>query len=129
MVTITDSAIALYNIELDGSVNGVYTNIPAHGIIFNEIVRKIERESNLDEVSGDYTCSWIDENNTRHGGILRITPRVNHVRTNPDRNRILNFQWLEGDLPNENLVYVGIGYQMNQHQIAVHYWSSREIQS
>ena len=105
-----ETGIVLYNIELDGCLNGVYTNDHVDGDIFNEIAR---RHTNIgeDDLSGIYDCFYFDINNSRIDAELTIGIKSN-------KNRTYAFSWeVKG-----KIIFEGIGYRMNEKQVAVHYW-------
>lgn len=67
--------IALYNIELNGCLNGVYANEHnrTNGIIYNEVNRiKTTKAVGKDGVSGIYDCFYFDLNNFRVEAELEI---------------------------------------------------------
>jgi hypothetical protein len=109
--------IALYNIEMDGCLNGVYTDIEANGVIFNEINRKKKySEAKSSDIIGDYDSLSFDriskksKRNKYCRGSLKITKY----------NKAYSFKWINShDVPE----YEGIGYKMNTTQIAVTYWT------
>lgn len=113
-----ERGIVLYDIELNGCLNGVYANEqnPTAGVIFNEIARKIK---NTRGIIGEYDCFYFEtgnrrQRNTRCNAILIISPTT-HAN-------VFKFEWLE--LPSRTRVFMGVGYQMNDRQIAVHYTSA-----
>ena len=106
--------IILYNIELNGCLNGVYTNEDKKvlGEIFNEISRiKMTSQIGADGISGRYDCFYFDLNNFRVDAEFEITLK---------KGNIYEFCWW--DLHGSKL-FQGIGYKMNEKQIGVHYWS------
>lgn len=110
--------IVLYNIELNGCLNGVYANEqdPTAGVIFNEIARKTDDNTDID---GEYDCFYFEtgnrrRRNIRRNAILRISPTA--------KANVFMFEWLQ--LPGRTRVFLGMGYQMNDRQIAVHYTSA-----
>lgn len=105
------NGIALYEIELDSCLNGVYTNEYLDGHICNEIA-KMNKAKKGDEVTGDYRCFYFDESKSRFDAKLSISKNES-VGT-------YEFIWTDLD---GNIEFKGIGYKMNQRQIAVHYWS------
>ena len=112
MMRHTLAGIALYNIELDGCLSGVYSNDDEKvaGEIFNEICRK-RKTSNTSEDSlvGTYDCFYFDLKNERCSAILEID---NHKKT-------YLFTWK--DIDGKKVIFEGVGYKMNNNQIAVHY--------
>lgn len=103
--------IVLYNIELNGNLNGVYTN--DHPItnarIFTETARLIndtliENETKVHE----YDCFYFDA----------VDGRVNCTLTFRITNGIYNAEWV---LEN-GYIFRGQGFQMNDRQIAISYW-------
>ncbi|MBS1596392.1 MAG: hypothetical protein JST90_18920 [Bacteroidetes bacterium] len=102
--------IILYDIQRDGCLNGVYTNLGIHGEVFNEVCRK--QKGQPQGLCGRYDCMWFDLNNERISDReLNVTPRINAPG-------IFEFEWVVGGKVN----FVGIGYQMNYKQIALTYW-------
>ena len=106
---ITDfNGVVLYNIELDGCLNGVYTNTGAKGEICNEINKKrsdTENNDSIDEILGTYDCKYFDQS-----GTLKID-------THPLDKRIYHFNW---DIKGNE--HEGVGYKVNKEQIVVTYW-------
>jgi hypothetical protein len=109
-----ETGIALYSIELHGCLNGVYTNDDLKGKIFNEIatLRGKRHFENEEEICGVYDCVYFGNNNKREGYELLISSKSN------EKMREYEFTWRskKGDIEFE-----GIGYKMNDRQIAVHY--------
>lgn len=103
--------IVLYNIELDGNLNGVYTsNHPEmRARIFTETARL--RDNTLIENKTEvhiYDSFYFDA----------VDGRVNCTLTFRITNGIYNAEWV---LEN-GFIFVGQGFQMNERQIAVSYW-------
>jgi len=96
--------IVLYNIELNGNLNGVYTN--DHPItnnrIFTETARPRDNETNV------YDCFYFDA----------ADGRVNCTLTFTITNGIYDAEW---ELEN-GFIFRGRGFQMNDRQIAISYW-------
>lgn len=117
MVAKIKHGIALYNIEKDGCLNGVYTNEDplVNGKIFNEIIRRQINSDNSNGVVGVYDCFYFDLENERVDAMLTISPFGNLENT-------YSFEWVK--VGETTPVFVGIGYQMNPRQIAVHYYSA-----
>ncbi len=105
--------IVLYDIEKNGCGNGVFTNTPNDGKIFNEIIQKIDRyNDSTDCVVGDYRAMWFDVNNGKeYNCVLK-------VRLKAGCNSTYIFQWKKGS----KTTFEGVGYKMNDRQIAVSYW-------
>ncbi|WP_026705037.1 hypothetical protein [Flavobacterium soli] len=104
----------LYDLQLDGSLTGVYTNNhPAlSGILLTEIARVRLDSQAYDRSDGifEYDSVYIDiENSTVN---CELTFRVN--------NRIIQAEWR---LENGRIVFRGEGFLMNDRQIALSYWS------
>jgi hypothetical protein len=113
--------IILYDIEKNSCLNGVYTNIPEDGIIYNEIcLRKTTPENLEDGIVGDYDCQWFENGNSYHRGDLNIRRFIKlvNLKSIPIDN-IYTFNWFEKRTKNK---YEGVGYKMNDRQIAVTYW-------
>lgn len=85
-----ENGIILYSIELDGCLNGVYTNEEARGEIFNEIAKASKFPFNEDDLSGDYNCFYF-EKNRRNNATLQIKRRGQH--------NIYDFIWEIGGEP------------------------------
>lgn len=103
--------IALYSIEADGCLNGVYTNEhrTTGGVICNEIARIKDRSKVKDDCSGLYDCFYFEEKG-RLEGELEITVK----------NRVYTFEWRDSS---GTPIFRGQGYKMNGRQIAIHYIS------
>lgn len=102
--------IVLYDIGLDGCLNGVYTNNDINGLIYNEIARK--RSPSKSGIEGDYVCSYVDNGNVLQDAILTISA------INKTLHRTYKFQWTN---PKGKLMFEGVGFIMNGKQIAVYY--------
>lgn len=100
--------IALYSIELDGCLNGVYTNEHEDGRIRNEIA--VKTSSDNEDLIGTYEYTYFD-GQERYIGLLEI--RSLHSKT-------FTFEWRD---ESGNLVFSGTGYKMNEKQVAVRYES------
>ena len=103
-----EKGIALYNIELDGCLNGVYTYDGINGTILNEIARK-KTKKDKGELCGIYDSSYFDTGNFRHKAILTIGEGEKGTYT---------FIW---KVVGKEIVYEGTGYKMNEKQIVVKY--------
>ena len=109
-----ETGIVLYTIESDGCLNGVYTNDDLHGEIFNEIARlKYNDRVTPDEISGDYDCVYFDIGNTQKSCELIVD--LIHLDS-----EFLEYRFVWND-SNGRREFEGIGYRMNDKQIAVHY--------
>jgi len=105
-----DKGIVLYEIELNGCLNGVYTNDGCDGLIYNEIATKHSPFEN-DDIAGTYDCSYFEDNNMRKDVELSITRKKKKAR-------IFDFKWsMKG-----RVLFEGIGFKMNNRQVAVTYW-------
>lgn len=105
------NGIILYNIQLDGNISGVYTNMPAGGRIYLEILTRmppVNRIANVDIV-GTYQSMYFQGTERICDAVCKITRR--------DNSDIFTFIWTRGNNP----IFEGIGYIMNQTQIVVHY--------
>ena len=110
------NGIVLYNIELNGCLNGVYTNMEAPaGVIYNEIARKkVNSKHAHDEVGGvelelegAYDCQYFVEDEMCQCELV----------IKRDRANVYSFEWHGKGLE----PYYGRGYKMNSRQIVVHY--------
>lgn len=106
--------IALYDIGMDGCINGVYTNQGAAGAKYTETLRKTDasKKEHGNNIQGDYDCLWFDLNNQR------VTNCDLEIRATNQAGNIFEFTWIEQQF---GTVFEGIGYQMNDRQIAVSY--------
>ncbi len=106
--------IVLYNIELEGNLNGVYTNNHSEMMarIFTETARLTENAliENGTEVH-IYDSFYFDA----------IDGRVNCTLTFRITNGIYNAEWRL--LDEENPLFIGEGFLMNERQIAISYRS------
>jgi hypothetical protein len=99
--------LILYTWEMDGCLNGVYTNNRSEGVIFNEIARKIER-TNPEILDGNYHSSYFENN----GQATLATLNIETIEGT------IHFIWqVDG-----RRVFEGFGYLMNPRQISVYYW-------
>ena len=99
------NGIALYDIQMNGCLNGVYTNTGACGEICNEINKKKKSSTSAaDTIVGEYDCLYFDQQ-----GELTITK--------PSKDNVYHFSW---DIDGQQ--HEGVGYKMNDRQIAVSYW-------
>ena len=111
---VKESGMILYNIELNGCLNGVYANNYSEGFIFNEIA-KIDPPPNDwpngNTICGTYRCVWFEGRTTIVDVTLTIHDPTFEVGPYP-------FSWETG----EGIVFEGNGYRMNDKQIVVNYW-------
>lgn len=105
--------LILYTIELDGCLNGVYTNNKADGLVSNEIAKRKDTYTITDEdaISGNYDSVYIISSNSISHVNLRIGIENGTKRT-------YLFDWIE----NGKSIFNGRGYKINDRQIIVHYW-------
>ena len=108
------SGIVLYNIELNGCLNGVFTNDALAGVIYNEIAKNRNGKSD-GCICGTYDCFYFDAGNELRNDVeLKIS-----IPTG--QNGIYSFVWSELPENGGQDIFAGIGYKMNHRQIAVHY--------
>ena len=103
--------IILYDIQLNGDLNGVYTNnLTPNAELFTETARFLRDASSGDFSNGNmvYDCFYFDFE----------AGRVNATLVFEIQNRLIRAQWLV----NDKIVFIGEGYQMNERQIAIAYW-------
>lgn len=110
--------IVLYNIELNGNLNGVYTNNHpiTNGRIFTETARL--RGDTFFEGNTEvriYDCFYFD---VVEGGVeCTLTFRIT--------NGIYRVEW---HLPNQTTpIFIGEGFQMNDRQIVISYWLNNQL--
>jgi hypothetical protein len=104
-----ETGIILYNLKLDGCLNGVYTSDQEDGKIYNEIARP--QKLTGDDIMGSYDCFYFDTHNARVNADLTITLKAKTRKT-------YLFSWeIKG-----KVLYEGVGYRMTWRLIAVHYW-------
>ena len=112
------NGIVLYDIQMNGCLNGVYTNELALGVIYNEIARKQEKFIKPTDVpdkwdiEGEYDCMWFDELNSQESCVLKIS-------RNGSSTSIYTVEWLETKTRNPR--FTGVGYLMNPRQFVVRY--------
>ena len=112
------NGIILYNIEMNGCLNGVCANMEAPaGVIYNEIARKRLSAKQAEEevggveldLEGTYDCQYFDPEGEYRNCDLVIK-----------KEKGLNAYSFEWTGKGERL-YVGRGYKMNARQVVVHY--------
>jgi len=110
-----ESGIVLYDIELDGCLNGVFTNEFSKGQIYNEIARKknvVDSEKTDDSLIGEYNCYYFDP-------VGHVSELTIQEKNGPSKlPKVYAFSWrISG-----KTIFHGTGYKMNEKQIVVHYW-------
>jgi hypothetical protein len=104
------SGIALYSLEDDGCLNGVFTNDELDGEINNEIAKLHTELGEDDDLCGIYHCFFFDRPELRNNCELTID-------LVPGKEQTYSFTWeSEG-----SVIFSGIGYRMNEKQVVVHY--------
>ncbi len=100
--------VILYNLEMDGCLNGVYTNQGASSEIYSEILKKKPKAAKVDDILfSDYDCQFMDNDG----------PHYCEVKMKKHKYGYYILEWFEhGDLNCR-----GIGYRMNDRQIVVYY--------
>ncbi|ESU19042.1 hypothetical protein FCR2A7T_24560 [Flavobacterium cauense R2A-7] len=108
--------IILYDIQLNGDLNGVYTNnLTPNAELFTETAHFLRDESFGDFINGLmlYEAFYFDFESGRVNAILEFRI-VNGL--------ITARWWREGeDRIEDNLLFTGEGYRMNHHQIVIAY--------
>jgi len=105
--------IVLYNLELNGNLNGVYTNnLTPNAEIFTETNRRINVKDNDNEINDirNYDCFYYDFEEGRVDCSLRL------IIT----NGIYRAEWIR--LNEQTPIFIGEGFRMNERQIAISYW-------
>jgi hypothetical protein len=102
------NGLIIYDIQLNGGLSGIYTNELEDGNINLEIATKISGGSGIE---GTYHSIYSQGGVSIFEAALEITLKTNRKNT-------LKFIWTH----NKSTIFEGIGYLMNQTQIAVHYW-------
>lgn len=111
----TFEGVVVYTIERNGCLNGVYANnaqpLPNH--VYNEIAkRKKDAETNKEHpLVGTYLCSWIEWSN--NGDII-----VNGVLTINWVGTCYSLEWRDN---NNNILFIGKGFQTGDYQLTVRY--------
>lgn len=103
--------IILYDIQLNGDLNGVYTNnLTPNADLYTETARLLEFTGDF-RTNGTriYDCFYFDAEAGRVNARLEF--EIN--------NGIINASWIIDG--NEEPAFVGQGYQMNERQIAIAY--------
>lgn len=108
--------IILYDIQLNGNLNGVYTNnhMLTNGRLFTETAMLVSVTINDNNIETRiYDCFYFDAESGRVNATLML--RI--------ENGIITARWwIEGqDVDIDRPAFVGEGYQMNQRQIAIAY--------
>ena len=103
------NGLIVYDIQLDGNLSGAYRNQKDLGNVNLEIATKKDKNT---EIIGTYNCLYFQDGQSNCDVELII-----------DKGNGLNCFSFEWRNKGGNLVFKGIGYLMNQKQIAVHYWS------
>ena len=102
--------IVLYDIERDGCLNGVYTNnLTPNAEIYTETAKRKSRVDNKNTIVEVYDCFYFDAE----------SERVNCTLTFEIINGIINAEWR---LLNNDIIFTGQGFLMNDRQIAISYW-------
>lgn len=105
--------IIIYNIELDGNLNGVYTNNhpEMRGRIFTETARiRINSQPyNGEDGIFVYDSAYIDIDNSFVNCELVFTVQ----------NRVISATW---NILERGIIFRGEGFLMNDRQIAISYW-------
>lgn len=105
--------MAIYERRGDGTLTGTWkNNALSHDSILSEIARK--NDGNADAIIGNYTVSWIEENNAVISGTLTIASIL--------RDTAYSFIWLDAESEER---FRGMGMQIGNNQIAVTYWNTR----
>ncbi len=99
--------IALYTIEPNGCLTGVYSNtgLPLNSL-YNEIGRKAPKQPA--GIEGMYKCAWIDLHNVVIEGSLEIIAAAKHY----------DVVWKDNA---GTIVYNGSGFMMSNNTFAVYY--------
>lgn len=107
--------IILYDIQLDGNLTGVYTNNhdESRGQLRTEYAHIKEDIIPNYRVDGEYEfeCSYFDH----------VANRTNARLKFKIHNRIIYAEWYIND--GNELTFSGEGFQMNERQLAISYWS------
>lgn len=104
--------VCLYTIELDGCLNGLFTNEGARGKVFNEICRKRPVDPPRETPMGTYDSVYLDEEG--NSNFLELT--ISAFENIPN---VLQFEWRNRD--NGNLLFEGKGYLISPRQVVVRY--------
>lgn len=114
--------LILYNVELDGCLNGVYTNNYLGGVICNEIARRQFSNENQskNEIEGHYDCFYFstEKDSIRNNIILEIKRVKIEEITAEMKGLTLLFKWKNQE---GKTVFEGLGYLMNPRQLVVSY--------
>lgn len=103
--------VCLYTIELDGCLNGLFTNEGARGKVFNEICRKRPEDPPRETLLGTYDSVYFDEEGNTYPFELAITTFQNIPN-------VFQFDWRNDT---NNVVFSGIGYLISARQVVVRY--------
>ena len=107
--------IVLYDIQLNGNLNGVFTNIPADGNIFTETAI-LKMPLPPDNYCGIYDCFYFDRQSMNQP----IQRNDVELKISCSRHRgTYSFLWTN---LNGNAIFEGTGFLMNERQFAVNYF-------
>jgi len=105
--------IVLYDIQLDGNLNGVYINDHplTNGEILTETARFIQGDGGFrGNGTMEFQCVWFDQ----------VEGPISASLTFDITNGVIQAQWvIDGET---NPTFSGYGFQMNERQIAISYW-------
>lgn len=102
-----EQGIALYDIQKDGHLNGVFCNPGTKGQVFTETARR-NPEKDDSEKGEFYDCFYFDIHTVECRCVLYLK----------NTNGTIKAKWV--DL-NGKIFFEGIGFQMNERQIAITY--------
>jgi hypothetical protein len=107
--------VILYDIQLNGNLNGVYTNNRTpNSELYTETARLLPGSVGDFRTNGRmvYECFYFDAESGRVNARLEFEII----------NGLINARWFIGN--DQNPTFTVQGYQMNQTQIAIAYWSN-----
>lgn len=109
-----EKGVALYTIELDGCLNGVYTNEGSDGVISNEILIPSDdfKKRKGDLILGNYIGRYFDND------LKKSYTEALEISLLSGKNNTYIFIWRgKNDTPK----FTGVGFKMNNKQIVVRY--------
>jgi hypothetical protein len=112
-----EKGLALYTIESDSCLNGVYTEDVLDGETYREVAR-LKKKLKGDEICGIYDSLFFGKDNPHNKAELRVTGTLKK-----SGKYEYTFVWVN---ESTKKVFEGFGYKMNEKQIVVHYWMVKE---
>lgn len=107
--------VVTYKIVGDGCLNGLWTNNYSSQSLMNEIGRRLQKYNDNDNISGDYTSAYIENNGTAFTGELKIQKK---------ETRIYKLKWSHINIKGTSVEYEGVGMEVGINQLVAIYWQT-----